>query len=87
MEPPVAGVGVFARAFRTERKRGQRGAGAVVGQRFGDGIAGAAAGTGEKRIAMPAVTRVEQFAAALGTGREIRRERGAAGTGQQLGAI
>ena len=59
MEAPIGRVPVFPAAFRAQGKGGQGGAGPVVGQFPGNGIAGAAVGTVGEGVAVAPVVRVE----------------------------
>ena len=68
MKTTVSGIGVFACAVRTERKRRKTGLRPVVGQATRHGIAWPAMGAGDKSVPPASTFRVAHFREAIGTG-------------------
>ena len=78
VETPVGGIVVFRLAVRAHREAAHRGIRAVVGQRFDDAETRAAIRAVGERVAVAAIPRIENFAQAIGAGRDVREnERGA----------
>ena len=76
MEPARARIGVFRRAGGAQGEAGERGAGAVVGQRRDHAVARAAVHAGDERIEKAAVGAVVQLVQAGSTGGEVGHHHG-----------
>src|ERR1035437_2212169 len=71
VEATIRRVIVFRLTLRAHRERLHRSIRAVVGQRFNDAEARAAIRAVRERVAVTAVVRIENFAQAIGTSRDV----------------
>ena len=74
METAIEGIVVFRLTHGTHWKHSHGGVGTVVGNSANDGEAGPAIGAIDERIAIAPVSRIEQFAEAIGTDGDIGRD-------------
>src|ERR1017187_4749566 len=73
MKPPIAWIGIFGRAQRTQGEACHRRIGTVIGQALDQGVARAALGAIDEGIAEAPIARVIQFGKAIVAGKVVRR--------------